>query len=156
MKMRIALLLIVALNCKADAADPKRTNIPKRELNRDSIVARINTVTVLKFETDKPVSELRFFFNGKQITREPVKTDKTGLYLAVVPLFDRIDIHANVGGKNNLFTAKLPTVFRSDVEIRKSYGPGKDLKLKDWTEVFAISRTDFAGKDLGSLKLEVR
>lgn len=156
MKPRLILLLFMIMICSADAADRKRSNIPKREINRDSIVAKINMITVLKFETDKPISELRFFFNGKQIERDLVKTDKTGLYLAVVPLIDRIDLHAKVGDKNSLFTAKLPLLFRSDVFERESYGPGKRLKLKDWTEVYTISRTDFANKDLGSLRLEVK
>ncbi|QDT44908.1 hypothetical protein Pan241w_50240 [Gimesia alba] len=156
MKPRLFLLLFMAMICSADAADRKRSNFPKRNLNRDSIVAKINTVTVLKFETDKPISELRFFFNGKQIQRELVKTDKTGLYLAVVPLNHRIDLHAKVGGKNNLFTAKLPLLLRSDVIEQESYGPGKKLKLKDWTEVYTISRSDFKGKNIGSLKVEVK
>jgi hypothetical protein len=147
------LLFAVAI-CSADAADRETPDIQKRDVNRDSIVAEINSVTVLRFETDKPISHIRLFLDGEQIYKQVAQTNKTGLHLAVVPMNDRMEIHAKVGDQNQLFSAKLPRVLRADILERESFGPGKSLELAEWTEVFSIARSDFEGKNHGHLKLE--
>lgn len=156
MKRNAVVVAFVALICLPFAIVQGVQLVSGRDVNRDSIVAEINSVTVLRFETDKPISHIRLFLNGKQIDKQVAQTNKTGLYLAVVPMNDKMEIHAKVGDQNQLFTAKLPRVLRANILERESFGPGKTLKLSEWTEVFSITRTDFEGEEHGSLKLEVK
>ncbi len=156
MRLRTATIFLVALACIPFAAAQGVELVSGRDVNRDSIVAEINSVTVLRFETDKPIAHIRLFLNGDQIDMQVAQTNKRGLYLAVVPLNDRLEIHAKVGDQNQLFTAKLPRVLRADILERKSFGPGKDLTLTDWIDVYSITRTDFEGNNHGGLRLEVK
>jgi len=156
MKRNAVVVAFVALVCLPFAIVQSVQLVSWRDVNRDSIVAEINTVTVLRFETDKPISHIRLFLNGKQIDNGESGTSKTGLYLAVVPMNDKMEIHAKVGDQNQLFTAELPRVLRADILERETFGPGKTLKLTEWTEVFSVTRTDFEGKEHGNLKLEVK
>jgi hypothetical protein len=154
MRMRPAIFFFLILAYTVSAAEQTQSPILRQYPNRDSIVAVIHSVTVLRFETKKPISEMRLFLNGKLINNQPVRTSEKGLYLAIVPKNNKLDIHAKVGDSNQLLSAALPSLLRSNIFEIESFGPGKDLNLDAWTEVFGITRTDFQGKDHGGIKLE--
>src|ERR1035437_5749225 len=61
--------------------------------NTNALVAIINTVTVLDFNTDRPVREARVLVNGKVIHSTGAGQTKKGLKLAVVRTMKTIAIH---------------------------------------------------------------
>lgn len=124
--------------------------------NRESVVQQINSVTVLNFGTDKPISEMRLTMDGMQVDATTVRTIDTGLWLAIVPMNERMEIQIKAGSENHLLTAKWPILLDSMTREQKSFGPGKTLKLNDWIEVFAIERITIEGKNRGSLRLEIK
>ncbi|MFA5203750.1 MAG: hypothetical protein WC708_05025 [Lentisphaeria bacterium] len=124
--------------------------------NRDSVVQQINSVTVLNFQTDKPITEMRLTMNGKQVDATTVRTTETGLWLVIVPMNERMEVQIKAGTENHLLTAKWPMLLDAMTREQKSYGPCKTLTLDKWIEVFTINRITLEGKSRGSLKLEIR
>ena len=150
---RLLLLALLVVPIGILSADERRIG---EQPNRESVVQQINSVTVLNFRTDKPISEMRLSMDGKQVDATSVRTTDTGLWLAIVPMNERMEIQIKAGSENHLLTAKWPILLDSMTREQKSFGPGKTLNLNDWIEVFAIERITLEGKNRGSLKVEMK
>ena len=140
-KRRIT-FLIAALTIATSAAVAADSNSPVGVASgNQSLVAKINMVTVLKFESDKPISEIRLVLDGKQVGRTTkVQTNSKELYLAVVPLNDSLDINGCSGGGNLLINADWPREYNVGIHETERYGPSKILVLNDWVEIYGITR----------------
>lgn len=124
--------------------------------NRDSLVQQINSVTVLNFQTDRPISEMRLSIDGKEMEATNVRTTERGLWLAVVPQNERLDLQIKAGDQNLLMTAKWPILVDDLTREGEDFGPGKQIKMDGWIVVYGIERTTSQGEARGSLKLEIR
>jgi hypothetical protein len=140
------------------ASEPLPVNeaAPER-LNTESLLARVNRVTVLRFETDMPVQEVRVVVNGKTVGSESFVGARNGIDFAIVKMGKNITIEMevpNVGGR--FLTAEYSQQLRAEVSETEYFGPGKRLRLAGWTRVYGITQAERDGRRLYSLSVEVR
>jgi len=149
----LAILLLAPSVLSAETNMLERLHHP----NTNALVAHINSVTVLAFNTDRSVREARVLVNGTvvQSTGGGEGSGK-GLKVAVVPAAKTIAIHLQVGPSMGwLLNADYTRPILANLYEGETYGPGKDLVLSEWTEVY--SRTHMLnGKVTYQLSVEVK
>jgi hypothetical protein len=118
------------------AAEQTRSYPP----NREALLAVVNSVTVLDFDTDRPVRQARLLVNGRTVDTTGAATTGPGLKVAVVPEATNIVIHLQVPSMGWLLHGDYPRPVRDDLFEENRYGPGKKLVLTNWTEVFGIQQ----------------
>lgn len=151
----MTLILLLSVTTVVAVEGLKRPGI-EEHVSRESVYAKINSVTVLQFNTDRPPSEMRVVLDGKRVDREVIQTISTNLLLAIVPMPQRMEVHVRAGDKNALLLVPLPEDVHDDVGDREYFGPGRNIALTNWTRVYCITRITIAGKVLNTLDIEVK
>lgn len=123
--------------------------------NTDALVAKINSVVVLVFETDKPVRKVRATVDGKVVDSTGWKHNAKGIKIAVVRSGTEIAAHLQVQNMGGLLRFMFPMPVRANVLEAKVYGPGKQLELSDWTEVYSLKQK-IGGEVIRSMTIEVK
>jgi hypothetical protein len=109
--------------------------------NAEALLAVVNGVTVLEFDTDRPVRQARLLVNGRVVDSTGAGTNAAGLKVAAIPGITNIAVHLQVPSMGWLLHGAYPSPVRADLLEEKRYGPGKKLVLTNWTEVFGIRQT---------------
>jgi hypothetical protein len=108
--------------------------------NREALLAVVDTVTVLDFATDRPVRQARLLVDGHIVGTTGAATTDFGLKVAVVPEATNIVIYLQVPSMGWVLHGDYPRPVCADLIEEKRYGPGKNLVLSNWTEVFGIQQ----------------
>jgi len=126
-------------------------------VNTESLVARINNVRVLAFDTDRPVREVRAVVNGKVVgTNRWNGSTSNEIKLAIIREGDDVRVELQVDNEGGIITFHFPMNIRANVAEPESYGPGRHLKLDDWVELFSVKQVMNSKDVLATLRLEVR
>lgn len=124
--------------------------------NTNALVAKINSVTVLEFNTDRPVRAARALVDGKVVGSTGGGAAGKGLMIAVVPASTNVTIHLQAGPSMGwLLRAEYPQPVRADLREEETFGSGKDLVLGEWQEVYSITHT-LQGKVTYRLLVEIK
>ena len=138
----------VALFVRSGSAQPA-------PVNTEALVTKIDTVTVLNFDTDRPVRQVRALVDGKVVATNGWNNSSTGIKIAVVERATNVSVHLQVGDEGGVLDLPFAMSTRANVAVSASYGPGRRLKLADWIEVFGVDQSMY-GEVQTSLRIEVR
>ncbi len=116
------------------------SSVGPRLPTQEALLAVVNGVTVLDFETDRPVRRARLLVNGQVVGETGAGTTAPGFKVAVIPGATNIVVHLQVPNMGWLLQGEYPAPVRADLFEEKRYGPGKRLVLTDWTEVLGFVR----------------
>jgi hypothetical protein len=125
--------------------------------NTEALVASINNVRVLSFETDAPVREVRAVVDGEVVDTYLWHDAYNGIDVAVIRgSRDQVRVEVQVGNVGGILNFTFPRNIRANVAEPESYGPGRRLTLGDWVELFSV-RQVMNGRDvLTTMRIEVR
>lgn len=149
---------VLAKPPQLDVLNPHQTVSP-------ALVGRMHGVTMLEFIADRAIREIRVVENERIAgsLNVAVADNQTKLKLAAVVSEQRKSISVFIDTGNysrEIITAYSPLQDARDAPPKESIGPVKDLKLaeSEWTEVYRLSATRYAGKDVVNfeLKIEIR
>lgn len=155
--------------CGSLSVQPERAPNAKAQTfkaaNRDSLIAKVNRVRLLSFDTDKPVSEVRLVVDGKQVGSDSWQSGATGFKLAVIipphvnpsrPNTSReVEVHVEVPGMGGFMAGPYRDTREAQVQQREYFGRGGDLVLTGWTQVYGMTHA-LRAKVLYDLKIEIR
>ena len=126
-------------------------------VNTESLVARINNVRVLVFDTDRPVREVRAVVDGKVVGTNRWNGTSREIKVAVIRgAGDDVRVQMQVGNVGGILSFRFPMNIRANVAEPESYGPGRQLTLGDWVELFSVKQVMNSKNVLTTLRIEVR
>jgi hypothetical protein len=125
-------------------------------VNTESLVARINNVRVLAFETDRPVREVQAMVDGKVVGTNRWNGISKEIKVAIIRGTDDVRVEMQVGNVGGILNFHFPMNIRANVAEPESYGPGRQLKLDDWVELFSVEQVMNGHDVLANLRIEVR
>ena len=127
-----------------------------------ALVGRMGGVTMLEFQTDRALQEIRVVVNEKIAGSKKfaVADNKTKLRLAAVVSEQRKSVSVFIDAENSsteIIAAYPPIRDARDMSPKESIGPVKDVKLAEsgWIEVYRLSASRYEGKDLATFELKV-
>ena len=118
--------------------------------NMDSILCRINRVLVLRFQTNKPVTQIRLFVNDKVVKQATFSSNPyKGMRFAITRGEKLIEIDYSADDSTGLgrFVVDRPLSTSNRVGDRTYFGPGADLTLDDWVTVYSLALFDVCYPD---------
>lgn len=169
----VALLLALAATCLLSAEVKKRTpaapaegqpgESENTEQRTSAFVAKVYCVTVLEFNTDRPVQEARLLVDGK-VLRSDTLSENTHKGLKVAAVVSRPEKRATIYLDTPQYRTHLQGPYQPSMDARvgrpkEYYGPGKDLRMSgaDWTEIYRYTESLLgAAAAHYELKLEIR
>jgi hypothetical protein len=125
-------------------------------VNTESLVATINRVRVLAFDTDRPVREVRALVDGKVVGTDGWRNSSKGIKIAVIRRSGDVLVEMQVGNEGGFLRFPFSENVRANVAEPESYGPGRKLGLADWVEVFSLKQVLSNTQVLATLQIEVR
>jgi hypothetical protein len=125
-------------------------------VNTESLVARINKVRVLAFDTDRPVREVRAVVDGKVVGTNRWTGTSKEIKVAVIRGTNDVSVEMQVGNVGGILEFPFPMNNRANVAEPESYGPGRQLKLDDWVELFSVKQVINSQDVLAIFRLEIR
>ena len=174
MKKLSALLISIvlaslALHSRASAAeiDPPAAvgTQPDSSAKRGGLMARVNRVKVLSFNTDKPVREARLIINGKQVASDSWQSDSPGFKLAVItpPSKDprypevkqEVQVHVEVSSMGGYMAGPYRERREVNVLQQEYFGPGTNVVLNGWTKVYGLSQM-MGANQVYDLQIDIR
>ena len=132
----LALLLLGSTGCWVIA----QSSLHK--VSRDALVAEVaGRVKVLAFTTGRPVSDVRVLVDGKQVDSTEFHGGETGLKLAVVApsSSQQVEIYVEVPHEARILKAGYRMRTEANVGESQYFGPGTNLVLQGWTQVYGLS-----------------
>lgn len=152
----LATCSVLVVSAVIALGDPTGSATTIKQPNTSSLVAKINSVTVLEFNTDRPVTGARASVDGKVVGLTGGDATGKGLKIAVVPTSTNVTIHFQAGPSMGWFlTAAYPQPVRGDLLERETFGSGKDLVVGQWQGVYSITHT-LQGKVAYRLLVEIK
>jgi hypothetical protein len=130
--------------------------------NRDALIARVNRVSVLSFSTDKPVREARLMIDGKQVASEAFQGETTGFKLAIITPSSRpgasqeVQVHVEVANAGRSMTGPYRELSGGNVYLREYFGPGTNVVLTGWTQLYGLSHLRGGTDLLYDLRVEIK
>lgn len=153
---KLAACSVLVLSAAIVLGDPTSSATRINQPNTNAFVAKINSVTVLEFNTDRPVTGARVSVDGKVAGSTGGNAAGKGLKIAIVPASTNVTIHLQAGPSIGWFlTAEYPQPVRDDLRERETFGSGKDLVVGEWQEVYSITHT-LQGKVTYRLLVEIK
>ena len=106
-----------------------------------SLVAKINSVTVLEIFTDRPIARYRLVIDGKakdeKLTYESASNH---LCLAAVPSGEWANIHMKIGYANCLLSEPFVMGANTNRQNTDEYMfPTKEVSIGDWTTIYRVT-----------------
>jgi hypothetical protein len=154
------ILLPLTTLLEADGTAPKA--------NRDALIADVcRHVKVMRFNTDRPVHDVRLTIDGKEVTSDRFNSTKPGFNIAVVisPASEKrinvwyeVDIDKIGGGYNGGYLkGQYREIREANVMEAESFGAGTNLVLDGWTTVYTLRQSYIgATNDLYAMRLEIK
>jgi len=138
-----------------------RAQATDNSVNREALIAQVAShVKVMVFNSDKPVREIRVLMNGKEVASDKFQSTRSGLKLAVItpPHGKRdVEIYFEIDDMGGFEKCGFREIVEANVFQREYFGPGRNLVLKGWTQVYGLSQQYIGKTDaLYDLQVEVK
>jgi hypothetical protein len=153
----IAAALLVVLCCTATSGPEKPD-----KAQAESLIAKINGVTVMELTADAPIVHYRLLIDGKPTDENRMYSDYSNhLFLAAVPstspLGEGAYIHMTIGKQNCMLTApsfRMGPDNNMQGTIEYTY-PKKRVSVDNWVTIYGVTIVQHE-KTVRNLEVQIR
>lgn len=147
------LILVMGMHFSAIAAPPVG--------NRAALIAEVcRHVKVMKFDTDRPVHDVRLLVDGKEVKSDMFNSTRQGIKMAVVvsPRTEsEVYVWFEIDNMGGFMKGAYREIREANVVETESFGSGTNLVLAGWTTVYELRQSYIGATNaLYEMKMEIK
>jgi hypothetical protein len=149
-------IAILAISAATDHVPGAEQKARPNGTNEENLVAVVGPVTVLTFNTDRPVHHARLVVNGRVVATSGTTAQRSGLKIAVIPWGTNVTVYLQVPQESGYMQGDYKPAIPSNWIEQKRYNRSRSLVLTNWTEVFAMDTKEGGVKGVYTMSVEVK